>query len=111
MHILDGKISMVFNCICFSKMKDFSRIGALQAVTYIVKVVVSTKWREIDTLLLHATNRKYHTAYLFVPFPMTLHNLEGHSPNAGLIKCNSTNIFATFRTVFTDMACRVVPRR
>jgi len=34
-------------------------------------------------------------AYLFVPFPVTLDDLEGHSHNAGLIKCNSTNIFAT----------------
>jgi len=30
-------------------------------------------------------------AYLFVPFPMTLENLEGHSPNAGLIKCAYTD--------------------
>jgi len=86
----------------FSKIKDFSRLGVLQAVRYTVKVVVSKKWREIDTLLLHTTNRKYHIAYLFVPFPMTLENLEGHSPNAGLIKCNSTNICATFSTVLTE---------
>ena len=108
---MDGKVSMVFNRSCFSKMKYVSRLGVLQAVTYIVKVVVSKKWREIDTLLLHASNRKYHTAYLFVPFPMTLENLEGHSPNAGLIKCNSTNICATFSTVLTDTARRAVPRR
>jgi len=51
---------VVFNRNCFfSKMKDFSRLGALQAVTYTVKVVVSKKWRKIDTLLLHTTNRKY----------------------------------------------------
>jgi len=48
---MDGKVSMVLNRDCFSKMKDFSRIGALQAVTYSVKVVVSKKWHEIDTLL------------------------------------------------------------
>ena len=69
--------------------------GALQAVTYIVKVVVSKKWREIDTLLLHTTNGKYYMAYSLVPFPMTLDNLDSHSRNAGLIKCNSTNICAT----------------
>jgi len=63
-------------------MTDFSRLGALQAVTYTLKVVVAKKWRELDTLLLHATNGKYHMAYLFVPFPMTLDDLEGHSPNA-----------------------------
>ena len=34
-------------------------------------------------------------AYIFVPFPMTLDDLEGHLPNAGLIKCNSTNICGT----------------
>jgi len=91
---------MVFNRKCFPKMTDFSRLGALQAVT-----------REIDLLLLHTTNRKYYMAYLFVPFPVTLDDLEGHSHNAGLIKCNSTNICATFRTVLTDTARRAVPRR
>jgi len=102
---------MVFNHNCFPKVKDFSRLGALQAVAYTVKVVVSKKWREIDTLLLHTTNRKYHVAYLFMLFPMTLDDLEGHSPNAGFIKCNSTNIYATFSTVLTDTARRAVPRR
>jgi len=75
-------------------MTDFSRLGALQAVTCILKVVVSKKWREIDTLLIHTTTGKYHMAYLFVPFPVTLDELESHSPNAGLIKCKSRNICA-----------------
>jgi len=66
----------------FAKMTAFSRLGILQAVTYTVKVVVQKKWREIDTLLLHSTNEKYHIAYLFVPVPMNLDALEGHSPNA-----------------------------
>ena len=35
---------------------------------------------------------------------MTLNDLESHSPVAGLITCNSTNICATFRTVSTDKA-------
>ena len=34
-------------------------------------------------------------AYLFVPFPLTLDDLEGHSPNAGVMKSNSTNKCAT----------------
>ena len=92
---MDGKVSMVFNRNCFPKMTDISRLGALHAVTYILKVVVSKKWRELDTLLLHTTNRKYHMAHLFVQFPVTLDDLEGHSPNTGLIKCNLTNICAT----------------
>jgi len=50
-------------------------------------------------------------AYLFVPFPMTSDDLEGHSPKAGLIKCNSTNICATFNTVLTATARRAVPRQ
>jgi len=108
---MDGEVSMVFNRNRFSKMKDFSRIGALQAVTYTLKVVVSKKWCKIDTLLLHTTNRKHHMAYLFVPFPMTLDDLEGHLRNAGLIKCNSTSICATFSTVSTDMARRAVPQQ
>ena len=49
-------------------------------------------------------------AYLFVPFPMTFDDLEGHSPNAGLIKCNSTKICATFSTVLTVPARRALPQ-
>ena len=64
-------------------MTEFSRLGTLQAVTYALKVAVSKKWREIDTLLLYTTKRKYHMAYLFVSFPVTLDDLEGHLPNAG----------------------------
>jgi len=54
------------------RKRDFTSLGPLQAVTYTVKVVVSTKWCKIDTLLLHTTNRKYYMAYWFMPFPMTL---------------------------------------
>jgi len=50
---MDGKVSVVFNRNCFPEITDFSRFGTLQAVTFTLKVVVSKKWREIDTLLLH----------------------------------------------------------
>jgi len=83
----------------FFENTDFSR---LQAVTYSVKVVVSEKWHKIDRLLLHTTKSKYHTAYQFVSFPMTLNDLKGHSPIAQLFKCNSSSICATFHTVSTD---------
>jgi len=89
---MDGEVSVVFNRNCFPKLKDFSRLGFLQAVMYTVKLVVSKKWHEIDTLLLH-TIRKYYMTYLFVPFPMTLNDLESHSPVAGHISYNNRQIF------------------
>jgi len=79
----------------FFKNDRLFEVRRLQAVTYIIKVVVSKKWREIDTLLLHTSNGKCHMAYLFVPFLVILDDLESHSPNAGLMKCNSTIICAT----------------
>ena len=103
-EIICGLLATVFRKYC-------SRSGAPQAVTYIVKTVVSRKSCKIDTLLLYATNRNYCMPYQFVLFPMTLDDLGGHSRNAGLIKCNSTNICATFSTVLTDTARRAVPRR
>ena len=104
---MNGKVSVVFNHNCFWKMKDFSRLAPLQAVTYTVKVVW-TKLCEIYALLIHTTSRKYHMAYRFVPFPMTLDDFRGHLPVAGLIISNSTNICTTFRAVSTDTACRAV---
>ena len=52
---MNEKISVVLRPILssFPKMKDFSKLGLVQAVTYSVKVVVSKKWCWIDTLLLH----------------------------------------------------------
>jgi len=72
-----GKYLWSIIATVFQKMKVFSRLRALHAVTYVTKVVVSKKWCKIDTLLLHTTNRKYHMAYLFVPFPATLDDVEG----------------------------------
>ena len=46
-------------------------------------------------IINNTSNGKYHMAYLFVPFLVILDDLESHSPNAGLMKCNSTNICAT----------------
>jgi len=51
--------------------------------------------RDRHIVNIYHYNREYHMAYLFVPFPVTLDDLEGHSPNARLIKCNSTNTCAT----------------
>ena len=51
-----GKYLWSFIATAFEKVNEFSRLGAGQAVTYIVKVVVSKKWCKIDTLLLNTTN-------------------------------------------------------
>jgi len=91
-------------------VKYFLRLSLLQAVTYTVIVVIAKKWSKIDTLLLNTTDRKYHMAYRFAMFPMSLDDLEGHLPVSGL-KCNSMNICATFCTVSTDMACHMVHLR
>ena len=108
---MDETVSVVFNRNCFVKNERLFKVRCPTGNHVHRNMVVSKKWRETDTLLLHTTNRKYHIAYLFVPFPMTLENLEGHLPNAGLIKCNSTNICATFSTVLTYMVRRAVPQR
>ena len=78
----------------FSENERFRKVRPPQAVAYTVKVLVSKKRHEMDTLLLHTTNRKYHMAYRLVPLPMTLDDHEGHSRVAGVIKCNSTNVSA-----------------
>ena len=100
---------MVFNCNCFPQNDRLFKVSPrpLQPVTYTVKVVTvhSIKWCKID-MLLHITNRKYHMAYRFMPFPVSLDVVKGHLPVAGLIKCNSTNNCATFCMVSTDMALR-----
>jgi len=62
---------------CFPKVTDFSRFGPQQADTYTVKVAVSKKCCKIDTLLLHTTKS--------LSIRAISNDLEGHSPNAGLI--------------------------
>jgi len=105
---VDEKVSVIFNRNCFPKNERRFNVRPPTGSHVHRKTGNMKKWREIGTLLLHTTNRNYYRAYQFVPFPMTLDDLEGHSPNAGLTKCNSTNICATFSTVLT--ARRVVPR-
>ena len=41
-------------------------------------------------------------AYQMVATAMTLNDLEGYSPLAGVFKCNQSNICAAFFTISTD---------
>jgi len=41
-------------------------------------------------------------AYQMAAKAVTFNDLEGHSPIAGLFKCNPSNICAAFYTILTD---------
>ena len=60
-----------------------------QAVTYTGDVVASWKQSNIETLL-QTTN----TAYPIAAIPMTLNDLQGHSPIASLFKWDFSGSFA-----------------
>ena len=84
------------------KLKDFPRS---QAVTYMVKVVMSRKQCNIETFLLQIANRKWHMANWIVAIPMTLTDLQGHAPNKGLLKW-FLYICAAVNAISTDVASR-----
>jgi len=46
-------------------------------------------------------------AYQMAAMALTLNNPEGHSPVAGLFKCNLSNICAAFYTISTDSVLAV----
>ena len=46
-------------------------------------------------------------AYQMAVTAVTLNDLEGHSPVAGLFKCNLSNIYAEFYTILTDSVVEV----
>jgi len=48
---------------------------------FTAKVVISRKWCQIRTLLLYMIHQ-------IAPFPVTLSDIQGHSPVASLFKCN-----------------------
>jgi len=45
--------------------------------------------------------------YQMAATAVTLNNFEGHSPVAGLFKCNLSNICAEFYTISTDSVSAV----
>ena len=69
-------------------------------------MLISRKRYKIETYFQWNTNRKSCMAYRMAPVLVTLNDLEGHSPVAGLFKCNPSNICAVFYHISTDSASR-----
>jgi len=61
----------------------------------------------MDIYLQWKTNRKSYMAYQMAATVVTLNDLEGHSPVAGLFKCNLSNICAEFYMISTDSVLTV----
>ena len=95
----------------FTKMKDFS---SFQAVAYSVKVVLSKKLDNIDMVLLHTTNRKYHnngSIRIIFNDLESLNELKGHSPLARSFKLQFDEHLCDISMVLTDTARYAVSRR
>jgi len=68
---------------------------------------MSRKRCQIEMLLLQTTTRKLYMAYRVAAIPMTLSDLQGHSPIATVFKWNFSYSFAAVDRI--DIARRAVP--
>ena len=65
--------------------------------------VISRKRYKIETCFQWKTNRKSYVAYRMAPMLVTLKVIsQGHSPFAGLFKCNPSHICAVFYQISND---------
>ena len=69
-------------------------------------MLISRKRHKIATYFQWKSNRKSYVVYRMASVLVTLNDLEGHSPVAGLFKCNSSNICAVFYQISTDSTSR-----
>ena len=67
-------------------------------------MLISRKRHKIATYFQWKSNMKSYMVYRMAPVLVTLNDLEGHSPVAGLFKCNPSNICAVFCQISTDSA-------
>ena len=65
-------------------------------------MLISRKRYKIEAYFQRKTNRKSYVAYRMAPVSVTLYDLEGHSPVAGLFKCTPSNICAACYQISTD---------
>ena len=74
-------------CVCFPKVKDILRLGDLQAVTYTVKVVVSKKWKHLQSFISNVGGRQ-RSAARSVSEMQHLPPLSGRKPATGRRRCH-----------------------
>ena len=73
-------------------------------------MVIFQKLCKTEIYLQWKTNRKSYVANQVPATAVTLNDMEGHSPVAGLFKCNPSNICAAFYTISTDSVLAVFLR-
>ena len=78
-------------------------------VTYIVRVMISRKRCNIDTLLLQTTGK--YMAYRIVVILMTLSDLQGNSLIVSLFRWDFSWSCAAVDKISSDIARRAVPLR